>query len=108
MRKHGYMYDEKEYHGHGISRFAFKAIFFEPLYATEHVSLHCWSTIDCQISGLSEDGLALRRAVIDAPMDIAPRAIFADWLEENGSPDLAEDQMKVVAAMERLHAKGWK
>jgi uncharacterized protein (TIGR02996 family) len=93
----------------GIDLDKFKSIFRCLKSIIVGVVRYYWGdAINCQISGLSEDGLALRRAVIDAPMDIAPRAIFADWLEENGSPDLAEDQMKVVAAMERLHAKGWK
>src|SRR5688572_12088546 len=37
----------------------------------------------------SEDA-ALWRAIAAAPHDDAPRLIYADWLEENGSPERAE------------------
>ena len=32
------------------------------------------------------DGEALLRAVLDAPNDIRPRLVYADWLEEHGEP----------------------
>jgi len=39
---------------------------------------------------LSADRVALLSAVLAAPPDDAPRLVLADWLDENGEPDLAE------------------
>lgn len=42
------------------------------------------------LSTLPEDGQALYRSVLESPEDDAARLIFADWLEENGEPEMAE------------------
>ncbi|HVK11229.1 MAG TPA: TIGR02996 domain-containing protein [Gemmataceae bacterium] len=36
------------------------------------------------------DGKALMKAIIESPDDDAPRLIYADWLDEQGTPDEAE------------------
>jgi uncharacterized protein (TIGR02996 family) len=47
---------------------------------------------------------ALRRAVLDAPADDAPRLVYADWLDEHGQPDRAEF-IRIQCAMDRIPPK---
>jgi uncharacterized protein (TIGR02996 family) len=38
---------------------------------------------------LNDEGQALVNGIIENPDDIAPRLVFADWLDENGKPEWA-------------------
>ncbi|MBO0696795.1 MAG: TIGR02996 domain-containing protein [Zavarzinella sp.] len=50
---------------------------------------------------METEDAALWRAVVAAPHDDAPRLIYADWLEENGSSDRAEF-IRVQCRLDRL------
>jgi len=52
---------------------------------------------------METEDAALWRAVVAAPHDDAPRLIYADWLEENGSPERAEF-IRVQCRLARLDA----
>lgn len=54
---------------------------------------------------LSDDELALLRAVCDRPEDDTPRLVYADWLDDQGDP-LLELHAKLIRAQCRFASQG--
>lgn len=52
---------------------------------------------------------AFERKLADDPLDVATRLVFADWLEENGSPREAKAHRDTAGLVEawRSCMKGW-